>query len=184
MVASSRIASSALSDARVEVVTVESLEQPVLLHEILEAAAHLDERHVHTRGVQLLVELLEHPRSSDVDVGDGLALHDDPARVPLADKVADLTSERARVREEQRRLPAVDDDSRMLSRRRDSFEIVPALEPFDLAEHRAVRPPVAAEEQQHGEGDGDHDALQDTEQDHPDRRRERQQRPRSDGRAQ
>ena len=78
-VAGSRMSASALSTLGIEVVAVERLEQPVALHEILQPAAQLDECHVHAFGVQLLVELFEHAGRGHVDVGDRLALHDDPA---------------------------------------------------------------------------------------------------------
>ncbi len=66
-------------DAGIEVIAVERLEQPVALDELLQPGPQLDERHVRTLRVQLLVELLEHPGRGDVDIGDGLALHDDPS---------------------------------------------------------------------------------------------------------
>ena len=52
-----------------------------------------DERHVDTRRVELDVQLGEHVRRGDVDVGDGFALDHDPRRLPLAHEVADLFAE-------------------------------------------------------------------------------------------
>jgi hypothetical protein len=58
----------------VEVLAIESLQQAVTQREVLETAAHLRERQVGSRGVELVVELLEHLGGGDVDIGDGLAL--------------------------------------------------------------------------------------------------------------
>src|SRR3954453_6653231 len=98
-------------DARIEVVAVERLEQPVPLHEVLEPAAHLDEGEMDAAGVQLIVELLEDLGRRDVDVGDRLALEDDPRWRALARQRPDLPPERAGVGEEERRLPPVDHDA-------------------------------------------------------------------------
>src|SRR4051812_43804566 len=105
---------------------------------MLKPGAQLDEGHVHALRVELLVELLEHARRSEVDVGDGFALYDDPAGLSLAHEVADLAPERAGVGEEQRRLPAVDDDAFLFACARVDLHAVPAVEIVDLTEHRAV----------------------------------------------
>ena len=55
------------------------------------------------------VEAFEQLGGGDVDIGDGLALQDDPARLVLADVAAHLLAEQAGVGEEQRRLPPEDD---------------------------------------------------------------------------
>ena len=79
--------------------------QPVVVHEVPQAAAQLDEGEVHALGVELVVEPLQHPCRGHVDVGDRLALQDHPRRPALPDQLAHLLAEHARVGEEQRRLP-------------------------------------------------------------------------------
>ena len=108
----------------------------------------------------------EHVGRGDVDVGDGLALQHDPARLPRPHELADLLAEDAGVGEEQRRLPAVDHDARGLLGLGVAFDVVPALEVADVAQHGALGPPAAAEEQQDREDGGDEDALQHAEEDH------------------
>ena len=93
-------------DRGVEVVAVEGLEEPVVVDEVTEAGAQLDEGEVDALGVELVVEALEHPGRGDVDVGDGLALQHHPRRPALPHQLAHLVGEHARVGEEQRRLPA------------------------------------------------------------------------------
>ena len=88
--------------------------------------------------------------------------------------LTDLLTEDAGVREEQRRLPPVDHDALRLLGLRVAAHVVPALEPRDVTEDLAVRPPVPAEEQQDREGDRDEDALEHAEEDHADRRDERE----------
>ena len=80
-------------ERRVEAVTIERLEQTVATNQILEPGAHLHERHVDARGVELTVELLEHLGGRHVDVGHRLALDDHPRRVAFGDDVADLGPE-------------------------------------------------------------------------------------------
>ena len=53
--------------------------QAVAHDQVLEPAAQLGEGEVDALGVELLVELAQHLGGGDVDVGDGLALQDDPA---------------------------------------------------------------------------------------------------------
>ena len=94
------------ADRGVEVVAVQGLEEPVVVDEVAEAGAQLDEGEVDALGVELLVEALEHPGGGDVDVGDGLALQHHPRRPALLHELADLVGEDAGVGEEQWRLPA------------------------------------------------------------------------------
>ena len=63
---------------------VERVHQPVAQSQLFEAIAQLDEGEVYSRCIQLAVELLEHLRRGHIDIGDGLALQDDPARLALA----------------------------------------------------------------------------------------------------
>ncbi len=74
-------------------IAVERLQEPVAQREILEAAAHLRERHVDSCGVELVVELLEHLGGGDVDICDSLALYDNPFGLALTHEVADLLAE-------------------------------------------------------------------------------------------
>ena len=98
-------------------VAVERGEQAVPEDEVLQSVAQLDEGEVHALGVQLAVELLEHVGRADVDVGDRLALQHDPLGTALVDEVANLLAEHAGVGEEQRCLPAVDEDPALAPRR-------------------------------------------------------------------
>ena len=98
-------------DRIVEVVAVERCEQPVVVHEVLQPVAQLDECDVDALLVQLDVELFEHVGRGDVDVGDRLALQDDPPWVALAHEFAHLLAEHAGVGEEQRRFPPVHEDA-------------------------------------------------------------------------
>ena len=91
----------------------------------------------------------------------------------LAHEVADLLAEDAGVGEEQRRLPAVHDDAWDLPGVGMRADAVPARRALEPAQDGAVGPPVAPEEQQDRQGDGDDDALQDAEQHHPERGDER-----------
>src|SRR3954453_21105602 len=52
----------------VELVAVQRLEQAIAQREVLQASAHLGERHVDPGGVELVVELLEHRCRGQVDV--------------------------------------------------------------------------------------------------------------------
>ena len=109
-------------------VAVERLEQAVPQREVVQAVAQLDERQPDAPCVQLDVEGLEHLGCGDVHVGDRLALQDDPARLALAHERTDLPAEDARVREEQRGLPPVDEDAGDLFRLRVGLDVVPAAE--------------------------------------------------------
>ena len=68
----------------VEVPLVERLQEPVARQELVQAAAQLHEHQVDAVLVELAVETLEHVGCSDVDVGDGFALDDDPVRIGAA----------------------------------------------------------------------------------------------------
>ena len=96
----------------VEAVPVECVEEPIALHLVLEAAAHLHECHVRARAVQLSVELLEHLSRGHVDIGDGFALHDHPGGVVISGDPADLRPKGGAIGEEKRGLPSVYDDPR------------------------------------------------------------------------
>ena len=80
----------------VEVIFVERVHQPVAQGQLLEAIAQLDEGEVYARRVQLAIELLEHLRRGHVDVGDRLALQDDPVGLALAREPPDLVAEPSR----------------------------------------------------------------------------------------
>ena len=112
--------------ARVEVPGVERVHEAVPQRHVLEAAAHLDERHVDALGVELLVEVLQHLGRGDVDVGDRLALEHDPSAVGLHRQLPDLASEGAGVGEEERRLPPVHGDAGELVRVGEGLQAVPA----------------------------------------------------------
>ena len=77
----------------VEAVTVERLEETVATNQVLEPGAHLRERHVDARGVELAVELLEHPAadtSTSVIASHWTTIHDGWR---FGDDVADLGPE-------------------------------------------------------------------------------------------
>ncbi len=57
---------------------VECFEEAVTRHEVVEAAAQLHEHDVDAAVVELVVEPLEHVGRGDIDVGDRLALDNDP----------------------------------------------------------------------------------------------------------
>src|SRR3954454_24243562 len=82
------------------------LEQPVLGQLALEPGAQLDERDMNTYRVELHVQLAQHVRRGDVDVGDRLALQYDPLSAVLAGEARNLLAEDAAVGEEEWRLPA------------------------------------------------------------------------------
>ena len=65
---------------------VERLEQAVANDEIVQSTPKLDEQHVDALPVELLVESLEHVGGRHVDIGDRLALDDDPADVRAPDQ--------------------------------------------------------------------------------------------------
>ena len=98
--------------------------------------------------------------------------------MPVVDQSADLVAERAGVGEEERRLPAVDDDIGNLGRGRERVDAVPPVHAVDAAEHCAVRPPAATEEHQHRQDDREDDALEHAEHDHADGSGQREQRAR------
>ena len=79
----------------------------------------------------------------------------------VADEVADLLAEHAGVGEEQRRLPPVHEHvGSLLGRRAAGSTLCQPSPAVDVAEHLAVGPPAALEEQQDRQHDGDEDALQ------------------------
>ena len=65
---------------------VERLEQAVTDDEIMQATPKLDEQHVDSLSVELLVESLEHVGRRHVDIGDRLALDDDPTDIRSPDQ--------------------------------------------------------------------------------------------------
>ena len=146
-------------------VAVEGLEEPVVVDEVTEAGAQLDEGEVDALGVELVVEALEHSGRGDVDVGDGLALQHHPRRPALLHQLAHLVGEDAGVGEEQRRLPAEHHHVGVLHEAVAALVAVPALAAGHPSEHLAVRPPVPLEEEQDRQHDGDDDAFEDAEED-------------------
>jgi hypothetical protein len=144
----------------VEAITVECLEEPITLHLVLEPAAHLHECHMRARAVELAVELLEHLSRGDVDIGNGLALHDHPRWVAVSHDPADLRPKGGAIGEEKWGLPSVYHDPRKLARLWVRLDAVPSFKTFDPAENRSSRLPTPAEEQQDGQDDGDHYALE------------------------
>ena len=101
-------------DRVVEVPPVECFEQAVTRHEVVEAAAQLYEHDVRAAVVELVVETLEHVGCGHVDVGDCLALDNDPTGTGGDDQPTNLLAERAGVRKEEGRLPAENHDIRSL----------------------------------------------------------------------
>ncbi len=155
-------------------VAVERCEQPVVVDEVLEPAAQLDECEVDALLVQLDVELFQHVGRGDVDVGDRLALQDDPPWFAFACEMAHLLTEHAGIGEEQWRFPPEHDDAGGLLGNGTVVVAVPPRLALDLAEHLTVGPPAAPEEQQDRQHHGDEDALQHSEEDHTARGDERE----------
>ena len=134
--------------------------EPVAADQALEAVAQLDESQPGAGGVQLLVQGLEHRRRRDVDVGDRLALEHDPRGGPPTRQLPHLVAELPTVGEEERCLPAVDDDPRQFGRLRVSGGAVPSAQFRHFSEDSAVRPPTALEEEENDQDDRDDDPLE------------------------
>src|SRR6476659_287341 len=158
----------------VEVPLVERLQEPVARQQFVQAVAQLHEYQVDAVLVELAVETLEHVGCSDVDVGDGFALDDDPVRIEPVDQLVDLLAEHARIGEEQGSLPAEHDDAGGLRGVGVCLDGAPGVERGDSAEHLAGGPPVPLEEAQDREPDRDQDHFEYAEQHDAQRGRHRQ----------
>src|SRR5207248_1547514 len=102
-------------------------------------------------------------RGGHVHVGDRLTLEHDPRRTAIPDEATDLLSERPRVREEERSLPAVHDDAGDLPRVAMCPEAVPFFGLSESTQYLALGPPCATKHEEHSQPDGDADARQDPE---------------------
>ena len=152
-------------DRIVEVVTVERCEQPVVVDEVLQPVAHFDEGDVDALLIQLPIELFQYVGGGDIDVGDGLALQDDPPWGAFSYKRAHLLAEHAGVGEEQWRFPSVHENAGQFFDNAVGVSTVPTRRVVGEPEHFAVWPPAALEEQQDRQHHCDQDALQHSEED-------------------
>ena len=103
-------------------------------------------------GVELDVELVDDSGTGHINVGDGLALHDDPVGLTLAHKPADLATERPGVGEEEGCFPAIDEHAGHFPRGWIHLDRMPAVEAVDVTGATAsvaatgvsMNPPVVA----------------------------------------
>ena len=142
-------------------VAVEGVEEPVAQDEVLQPVAHLDEREVHASALSSSSSCSSIAGRGHVDVGDRLALQDDPRRVAARARAAGSGGGTAR---RWRRTAAPPTGRRRcraaVGRPGGRSTSVPAVDAVDLAEHGAVGPPAAPEEQEDRQHDREDDALE------------------------
>ena len=144
--------------------------------EVLQPVAQLDEGEVDALRVELACRAAR-ASSAAVTSMSVIASHCSTTQrgLPLAHEAADLLAEHAR---RWRRTAAPPSGRRRRPGARSASGSASTLcqpsDAVDPAEHRAVRPPAAPEEQQDRQRDGDHDALQHAEEDDAGGRHQRQ----------
>ena len=121
--------------------------------------------------VELLAQLLQGVGRRDVDLRDRLGVEHEPADrdLGLVDRREGTQAEVLGVGEEQRRVVAVDHQPRHDPRRRVVVDVVHARHAGHDPEHGVVRARDPAQQVEHRQGDGGHDAEEDAEDQHRDR---------------
>ena len=109
---------------------------------------------------QRLVQLGQHVRGGDVHAGDGLGRDDQPAhrRRRCRHRVQHAVLEQFGVGEEQRRVPAKQDQAGDPAGIGIARDVVVALDAVGAPEHRGVRTPAVPQEFDDGDHDGQADA--------------------------
>ena len=138
----------------------EGFEQAIALEAILRGPLEFGEPETHPGTVEFGDQLGEHVGGRHVDLGHGFGRDDDPAgrRRGLGDRRLDLLAEQLRVGEEQRRIPAEQDESFDPKGFGMSRDIVIALHPLDPPEDRGVRTPGPPDDGGQCQGDREEDA--------------------------
>ncbi len=128
---------------------------------------HLREVELDAGACEVGDRLVERVCGRRVDVRHRLGRDDEPADrgINAADHRPHPVAEEVRVREEQGRVPAVEEEPRHLPRVRVPFDIVVALVIRDASKDRVVRPPGMPDEVEEREAHGDPDPGQDAEDD-------------------
>ena len=152
----------------VEVLVVERLEQAVPRREVVQAAAHLDEHHVDACWFSSLSSCSS--TSAAVTSTSVIASHcTTTQRPPLPDQAADLLAELACVREKQRRLPAEYDDAGDLRGFGYASTLCHPSRPSTVPRTTPCGHQFRRKNSRIGQDDGDDDALEHAEEDHPGR---------------
>jgi len=154
-------------DGREERVLAELLQEAVAAKPVFHRVLHLGEAQLDPHPLEVDQELVEDVGRGHVDVRDRFGGHDDPAhrRRRLVDGRFDALSEGLGVREEQRGVPAEEDESLETLGLRISTDVVIALHALDSPEDRRMWSPRAPEERRQRDPDRREDTGHDPDED-------------------
>ena len=151
-------------------------EQPESLQLVLDRVLHLGHAQLDARRVQGVVQFSQHVGRGHVHTGDGFRRNDQPAhgRRRRRHGVEHSVIEQFGVGEKQRRIPAKQHQAGDKARVGITLDVVVALDPLGLPQHRGIRPPAIPQKFDDGDHDGQPDALDRTEHGHADGADDRQ----------
>src|SRR5512139_453550 len=134
--------------------------QPESLQLVLDRVLHLGEAQLDARCVQGMVQFGQHVGGGDVHAGDRFGRHDQPAhrRRRSGHRIERALVEQFGVGEEQRRIPAEQDQAGDQARAGIALDVVVALDALRTSEDGRVRAPAVPQEFDHGDHDRQADA--------------------------